>query len=336
MIRAAERAMPLDLIAGPSGYGVELTYLRDLSIENLEDWYLTYILLLRREDMEAALEKGDPGIMVYSAMTKTALEMKRRGWPVCYIPGVINLPTVPKHRKLNKLDMGTVDKMCICVLGVYDQARRLKIPYSEVSFILVEMGFGYNAVLGVEGGKIVDGIGGTTGGMGFLTSGAMDVELVQLVGRWGKSDVFSGGGASVSGKSSPEEMIGSSDENSGLAWGAIVESVEKGVASMMTSVNRPKEILISGRLSRIEKVEDELSRRFKRFAPFRKIGWLEGVRKVKESAQGYAMVADGLAGGKFSDLIEWMEIKGAKGTVLDHLHHPKGKGVKTEFERGFR
>ncbi|GAH98933.1 unnamed protein product, partial [marine sediment metagenome] len=125
------------------------------------------------------------------------------------------------HRKINKLDMGTVDKMCIGVLGVYDQAKKLNIPYSEVSFILVEMGFGYNAVLGISEGKIVDGIGGTTGGIGFLTAGGMDAELMQLVGNWEKVDIFTGGGISVSGKLSPEELIECSDADKRceVAWG---------------------------------------------------------------------------------------------------------------------
>ena len=334
LIEATEKAMPLDLIAGPSGYGVELTYLRDLNIQTLKDWYLTYILLLKEEDLEAALKKGNIGIMVYSAMTETAMEMKRRGWPVCYIPGVIELPTVLAHRKINKLDMGTVDKMCIGVLGVYDQAKKLNIPYSEVSFILVEMGFGYNAVLGISEGKIVDGIGGTTGGIGFLTAGGMDAELMQLVGNWEKVDIFTGGGISVSGKLSPEELIECSDADKRceVAWGATIEGIVKGVASMMTTVPHPKEILISGRLTRVEKVKDELLKRLAKFAPVRRIGWLQGARRVKESAQGYAIVADGLAGGKFVELIEWMGIKNAKGTALDHIYHPKGKSIRQKLE----
>jgi len=334
LIEATEKAMPLDLIAGPSGYGVELTYLRDLNIQTLKDWYLTYILLLKEEDLEAALKKGNIGIMVYSAMTETAMEMKRRGWPVCYIPGVIELPTVPAHRKINKLDMGTVDKMCIGVLGVYDQAKKLNIPYSEVSFILVEMGFGYNAVLGISEGKIVDGIGGTTGGIGFLTAGGMDAELMQLVGNWEKVDIFTGGGISVSGKLSPEELIECSDADKRcvVAWEATIEGIVKGVASMMTTVPHPKEILISGRLTRVEKVKDELLKRLAKFAPVRRIGWLQGARRVKESAQGYAIVADGLAGGKFVELIEWMGIKNAKGTALDHIYHPKGKSIRQKLE----
>lgn len=335
LIEATEKAMPLDLITGPSGYGVELTYLKDLDAETLEDWYITYILLLKREDMEAALKRGEIGIMVYSAMTQTALEMKRRGWPVCYIPGAINLPTVTLHRKINKLDIGTVDKMCICALGIYDQAKRLRIPFSETSFILVEMGFGYNAVLAVDRGKIVDGIGGTTGGIGFLTLGGADAELVQLVEKWEKADIFTGGGISLSGKLSPEELIErvDVDESCKVAWDAMMEGVIKGVASMMISVPRPKEILLSGRLTRIERVSDELKPKLERFAPAKRIGWLDGIKRVKESAQGYAIVADGLAGGKFTDLVDWMEIKNAKGTALDYLYHPKGKSIKEKLER---
>lgn len=327
LIDAAERAMPLDLTASPSGYGVELTYLQDMKIEDLRNWYLTYILLLKEEDLAAGLKRGDPGISVYSAMVETAMEMKRRDWPVCYLPGTIELPTIPVYRKINKLDIGTVDKMCIGILGTCDQSQRLGISYSEVSFILVEMGFGYNAVLGVSGGKIVDGIGGTTGGVGFLTAGSLDLELVQLVKNWEKTDVFTGGGISVSGRRSPEELVDcvNRDENCRIAWDGMIESLVKGVASMTISVPDAKEILLSGRLTRIRKVKKELVERLSKFAPTREIGWLPGVTRIKEAAQGYAMVADGLAGGKFSELVDWVEIKKARGTALDYVYHPKGQ-----------
>ncbi|KXB07425.1 hypothetical protein AKJ52_00320 [candidate division MSBL1 archaeon SCGC-AAA382C18] len=334
LIKAVEEAKPLDLIAGPSGYGVEVTYLSDLYLESLEDWYLTYILLLTKEDLNSALERDDPGIKVYSAMTQTALEMKRRDWPVCYIPGVINLPTVPERRKINNLDMGTVDKMCCGLLGIHDQARRRDIPYEETSFVLVEMGHGYNSILKVEDGKIVDGLGGTTNGIGFLTGGKMDLELVQLVGEWEKSDVFTGGAASIAKKKSPRAMIENrnEEEKCKIAWNAMLEGVERGVASMFTSGSDPKEILISGRLTRIDEVRKELGRRLESFAPIQKLGWLEGVDRVKEAAQGYAMAAEGLMGGEFSKLIDCARIEDAKGTALDYLYHPKGKSIKEKLE----
>ncbi len=321
IIDVIEDTMPVDLITGPSGYGVETTYLKDLDYNTLEDWYLTYILLLKREDLKAALARDEPGIMVYFAMVQMALEMKNKGWPVCYIPGVINLTTVPGWRKLNKLDMGTVDKLCCGVLGIQDQAKEMHISYTDTSFILVEMGYGYNSVLAVKEGKIVDGLGGTTNGMGFLSAGSVDFELVQLVGGWEKLDIFSGGAASILKTDSIEALI--EDE---LARNGLMEGIEKGVASMLTSTE-PKEILLSGRLTRIPDIKEDLHTRLEKFAPVRKLRSLPGAMEVKEAAQGYAMVAEGLAGGEFSDLIDSVKIKDAKGTALDYLYHPKGKSI---------
>ena len=330
LIEAIEAAGPFDLIAGPSGYGVEITCLRDIPEDLVEDWYYEYILLTDRAHIEKALKRGNFGALVYYAMTASTMEMKRRGWPVCYLPGVIQLPTVPKHRKVNKMDMGTADKMCVAVLGVHDQARRLDTPFSEASFIHVEMGFGYNAVLGVDEGRIVDGIGGTTiSGPGFLTISSMDAELVQIVNQWEKADVFSGGCASIGNCSAPEELLEriDVDENCRIAYDAMIEGVVKAVLSMTASVPAPREVLISGRLTRIREIEDELLNQID-LAPVRRVGWLRGIKEVKETAQGYALVGDGVAGGTFQGLIDWMQIKEARGTAMDYIYHPKFTGFR--------
>lgn len=326
LVEAVEEAMPLDLIAAPSGYGVEVTYLEDLDLESLEEWYLTYILLLRKEDLESALEEGNPGIMVYHAMTQSALEMKRKTLPACYIPGVINLPTVPEYRKVNNLDMGTVDKLCSAVLTAHDQAKRLDIEYSETSFILVEMGAGYNAAVGVENGKVVDGIGGTMPGIGFLTSGEVDLEMVQLGEMWDKTDVFMGGVSSIIDDESLERFISKRKEreNYELAWNRMLEDVERMVASINVSVPEPKEIIVSGRLSRFKEIRNALNERLEKFAPVKEVGFLESAEEIKEAAQGYGMIAEGLAGGQFSELTDLMQIKNAKGTALDYVQHPTG------------
>ena len=48
---------------------------------------------------------------------------------------------------------------------------------------------------------------------------------------------------------------------------------------------------------------------------------LEGFALVaKHGAQGAALIADGLAGGRHSALVERLRIREAHGTVLDHLH----------------
>ena len=47
------------------------------------------------------------------------------GLPLVLLPGVIHLDTVPAHRKVNRIDLGTADKLCAAALGIVDQASRL-------------------------------------------------------------------------------------------------------------------------------------------------------------------------------------------------------------------
>ncbi|MEM1981064.1 MAG: DUF1464 family protein [Candidatus Hadarchaeales archaeon] len=328
---AVEEALPVDLIAGPSGYGVELTRIEEVPEERFEQWYYNYILLTSKEEVLKAIEEGLFGAILYKNMTEACLWMRKERLPVVFIPSVVELPTVPEFRKVNKLDMGTADKMAVAVLGVHCQASRLGIPYREVSFILIELGFGYNAVIGVEGGRIVDGIGGTTfPGIGFLTASSLDGELVQMVGKWERGDVFVGGAATITGEMDPERFVEGKGERFELAFEAMMEGIEKAVASMRVSVKEPRELLISGRLTRIRRIREELERRL---GEVKEVGGLEGAKLTKETAQGYAVVADGLAGGRFRELVEWMGIGKAKGTALDHLYHPKARGIRERFVR---
>lgn len=334
ILKIIDRILPVNLIVGPSGYGVELTYLKDIPEDILEDWYYTYILLTTRNEIENAMKRGFIGAYIYYAMTQIVKEFKRKNLPVCFIPSVINLPTVPTHRKINKMDMGTVDKLCATILAIHDQAKRLEIPYSEVSLILIELGFGYNAVIGVKNGKIVDGFGGTTMlGPGFLTMSLTDLELAQIVGKWEKADVFTGGITSITGKESLDEFIEciDHDEKCKIAWEAMIEGIEKAVRAIMVSVPKPKEIIISGRLTKHPKITKELENRLSTIAPIKKITPLPGAKITKETAWGYAIVGDGLADGIFKDLIEHVEIKKAKGTCYDYIYHPKILEVKKKL-----
>ena len=329
---AIREALPLDLISGPSGYGVEPTRIEEIPESIFEEWYYNYILLTTKADILKGIADGIFGAILYKNMTDFSVWLQREKYPVIFIPSVVELPTVPYYRKINKLDMGTADKLAVTVLGVYDQARRLGIPYAEVSFILVEVGFGYNAVMGVEGGRVVDGIGGTNfPGIGFLTLSAVDGELVQLIGNWERKDTFEGGVVSIMGEMDPDKFVRRRDAKSRIAFDAMLEGIEKAVASMKVSVKNPKEILLSGRWTKVKEIKEELITKLSNHAEVRAVGFLEGAATTKETAQGYAMVADGLAGGKFKELIEWMRIKEAKGTALDYIHHPKFKGVPARF-----
>ena len=329
LVEAIEAAGEIDIIAGPSGYGVPVTF-----NENIVDPYrfaLEVLLLTREKDLKYGIELGELGIRVYEAITKVVVDLKRRNLPVCYIPSCILLPTIPPHRKVNKLDMGTADKMATAVLGVYDQSEKYSIDYGEVNFILVELGFGYNAAIAVNEGIIVDSVGGTLTQTGFLTMGPIDGEIAVMGGEWIRSDVFHGGVADICGVSSMEEVLRryeQGEEPYTLAVESMLESIEKAVRSLRTSNENPKEILLSGRYSRNPNFRKIIQERLCRIAPVRRLGMLRGAKISKEAAQGYAMIGEGINGGVFSDLIRHMRITDARGTVLNWVFHPRLKAAK--------
>ncbi len=195
------------------------------------------------------------------------------------------------------------------------------------------MGGAYTAVMAVAGGKVVDGLGGTVGGPGYYSLGSMDGELAYLLGGFHKELLFTGGAAYVAGRPelSPEDFadLAEKDERARMAWEALMEGVVKSVAAELVIVPNPREILISGRLCRTEKIRQELTRRLSTFGPVRRV---EGFAQVAtEAAQGAALIADGLAGGPYAGLVDVMEIRGAAGTVFDHLYVRDSAAIKQKY-----
>ncbi|PCN50293.1 butyrate kinase [Candidatus Geothermarchaeota archaeon ex4572_27] len=327
LIGAIERAGEVDVIGGPSGYGVPVTR----NDEILDPWrFALEVLLLTREgDLRAG--SGELGMKVYEALAKVVVELWRRRLPVLYIPSAVLLPTIPPHRKVNRLDMGTADKVAVAALGVVDQATRLGLDYEDVSFILVELGLGYTAVIAVDRGLIVDGMGGTMAPIGFLAAGAIDAELAVMGREWSRSDVFHGGVSDVCGSLDLDEALRRYEEGAqpcAAAVEALLEGVVKAVRAMTATLPNPREVLLSGRLSRHPKLSRLVRERLERIAPVAQVRGLPGARLAKEAAQGYAVIADGLAGGPFKGLVEHMRIPDARGTVLDWAFHPRLRGAR--------
>jgi predicted butyrate kinase (DUF1464 family) len=276
-----------DLVAGPSGYGLPLIRSDQATEADLR-------LALLAPDGESG------GIGGLGALLRLLIASEL---PVVFTPGVIHLPTVPPHRKLNRIDLGTADKVAAAALAIRDQMVRLNVTAAETSFILLELGGAFTAALAVDRGAIVDGIGGTAGPMGFKSSGGWDGEVAFLAGQVGKDLLFRGG------RSEPP-----ADTAALLGW---LESAHKAVLSLTASVTKPREILLSGRHADDAEVAERLAPRLEGLAPVRRLEGFAGL--AKQGAQGAAILADGLAGGPFGAIVASLRVREAGGTVLDYL-----------------
>jgi predicted butyrate kinase (DUF1464 family) len=300
----------VDLIAGPSGYGLPLARAADVSSDELRLAYLS-----------APGERG--GLGGWGALARA---LAGSGLPVVLTPGVIHLPTVPDHRKVNRVDLGTADKVCATALAIAEESTHHGIAVTDVSLILVELGGAFTAAVAVEGGQIVDGIGGTSGPIGLRSAGALDGEVAFLVGSVEKSLLFTGGVMRVRGDADadpvPDSLSHPASARARLAWDAYLEGIAKAVAALRVSVPHPDAIVVSGRVASLDGVVAAIAERLgggtDSATPVRR---LDGFARVaKHAAQGAALLADGLAGGGHASLVDTLAIRRARGTVLDHLY----------------
>jgi len=307
ILDAAHRTAPLDLIAGPSGYGLPLTRAQDLTETDLRLAYL-------------APEGESGGIGGLRSLMRA---LKATTLPVVLTPGVIHLPTVPAHRKVNRVDMGTADKVCAVALALHEQAERRGCGAGDSSLILLELGGAFSAAIAVEHGRIVDGQGGTSGPLGIRAAGALDGEVAFLAGSISKRLLFGGGAAAIAGNpdGSAESLATATTDRGRLARDAYFESVVKAVAMLTAIAPSASEVILSGRVAELPGVRETIAALLTALKSPLSVRPLIGFAKTaKAAAQGAALIADGLAGGRASPLVDTLGIREARGTVLDHLH----------------
>jgi predicted butyrate kinase (DUF1464 family) len=282
-------AGPPALLTGLSGYGLPLV---PVAQATEDDWRLAFLA--------ATGEEGGIGGLRRLARSIAAAEL-----PMVFLPGVVHLDTVPGHRKLNRVDLGTADKLCAAALAIADQATRRRIPVDQTALVLLEIGGAFTGAIAVEGGRIVDGVGGTSGPLGWRASGALDGEVAFLAGNVGKELLFRGG----------LESIVAADAGLGAtARAGLIEGAVKTVRSLRVSAPSAKEVVLSGRHA--PDVAEALAERLADLAVVPLVGF---ARAAKQGAQGAALLADGLAGGRHRDLVETLRLRHAHGSVLDHL-----------------
>jgi predicted butyrate kinase (DUF1464 family) len=303
---------PVDLIVGPSGYGLPVKAARDLTDG---DYRLAYLA--------APGERG--GIGGLRALVRA---LAGSSLPVTITPGVIHLASVPEHRKINRVDMGTADKVCATAQAIREYATHRRCSEREASFVLVELGGAFTAVLAVRNGQIVDGIAGSAGPLGARAAGALDAEVAYLAGTVSKQMVFEGGALSVAGSAPGDPAALTADApRTRMATRALVESTAKAVMAAALSLrdvasrSRRLEVLVSGRLASIPAVRDALTRYLEPSTGAAGVSVLGGfAQTAKHAAQGAALIADGLAGGGAAPLVDAMGIREARGTLLDYLY----------------
>jgi predicted butyrate kinase (DUF1464 family) len=301
----AEKCLSLkpNVIIAPSGYGLPNRRLSEVS---------------ERELFELTLVREGESVPVLDGMKKFFAIVGEAGLEILFLPGVIHLPTVSRWRKFNKIDMGTADKMCIGAFSVEMVSRKKGVSYSRVNHIVVELGGGYNGLITIERGRIVNGIGGTLfPGPNFMNAGAMDGEIAYLLGGFEKNLLFQGGASYLtSSESLPIEAF--TRESYPEAFNAFVEGVLFAVCSQQ-AVLESREVYLSGRLTRYENIYSAVK------VSLEKLGYDVSLlpvlsNKSKAAAQGYAVVGNGLYGGCYQPLVKHMMIDKAEGSVTDYVY----------------
>lgn len=301
----------IDLMVAPSGFGLPLKNVNELTEQDI------FFTLLKFDQKEKNKLVG---------LGEVLRLIKAQNIPGIIVPGVKHLSTVPKYRKINKIDMGTADKICTAVTGIRDQMERFNIAPQETNFILVEIGYGFTAVLAIENGQIIDGIGGSNI-MGFRACGSLDGELAYLIKNIHKRNIYKGGVAYISGYPdlSLKEitLLAEKDDQTKIALKAYLSSVKKavfGISSSYSNKNRIKEILLAGRGASLAYFREKMIDGLKNVAPVRVMNSFSQI--AKRAAQGASFIANGILGGRFEPIIKNLKIKDATGSILDDIFIP--------------
>jgi predicted butyrate kinase (DUF1464 family) len=304
LLQALARHGPYDLVYGPSGYGLPLVAAADVRERELAE-----MVLVRPDEARAAT-----GIGGLRSLLRT---LAHSGLPVVFGPGVIHLPSVPRYRKYNRIDMGTADKVCAAAYAIVDQAARRGIALRETAMVLLELGGAFTAVLAIADGQIVDGMGGSSGPLGARAAGALDGELAYLLApALTKRTLFTGGALDPAGTGEITDLaaLWSSPAHAD-GWMALREAAAKAVRGLVVSVPTPHEIVVSGRLARLPKLVAALASSLGDIAPV--IAIVPG--RASAAAHGGALLADALAGGPNAALADVLRLRESSGSVLDDL-----------------
>ncbi|MGC8566963.1 MAG: DUF1464 family protein [Caldisphaera sp.] len=330
-IKLIEKIKDVKAIVVSSGYGIPFKRAQESSIEEINR--ATFIT---KEDENKRLK-----IVGLRNLMKL---FRESNLPAYFVPGVIQLETIPEYRKLNKIDLGTSDKIFSVAQALKDEMDIYQKRPSFSNFILVEIGFAYIAALSIINGKIVDGIGGTTGFPGFKGSGFIDAEVSYAISsaepRFSKIRLFQGGISDLINNDNIdyfESLVKAGNEIGLVGINAIIESILKDIAIMLVSNPKPEKVYLSGRFTRYKTIFSYIKKSIRDFlnnfpinAEITTVSRLGN--ETKEAASGAAVLANGIANGRYRDIFETLEIRNSKHDIFSYI---KPNDLKTKILKVF-
>ena len=271
----------------PSGFGIPLKKVQEIQEQDI---------------FEMTLKKGEPRELGLGRFLET---LKPRNIQAYCIPAVKLLPSIPVYRKVNKIDLGTSDKLCSIAFvektllekASFEDSSQ-SIGFQGMNFLMLEVGYAFTCLLVVKDGQIIDALGGTAGCMGPKSRGSIDGELAYLYNFNTKAQIYSGG------------FLDLEEKFPGYGEKAFWESLEKELLAFMHFYHMDL-ILLTGRNKLW--VQEKLGHRY----PTR---ILQNDKEGFESAIGAAIIANGIEGGRFENIVTHLGIKEAHEHVLDWLY----------------
>jgi predicted butyrate kinase (DUF1464 family) len=258
----------------PSGLGVPVTRARDL---------------LDRDIFEMTFRAEPEAAEPLSAFLAHA----RHRLPTAFcIPGVKGLPSVPLSRKLSRVDMGGAEVVCAAGWSLHLLGRN----EAPQSFVLLHLGPTRREVLAVDGGRVVDGIGGSVAGLG--PDGGLE-------GR----EPAAGAGPAAWWLREGTRVKEAEARSPGCGRTARWEALEKEVLALAGAYDL-KQVIVTGE-ARAVALEALPGRLEYRSLPSQLDGY--------EPALGAAVLAAGLTGGPTAPLVDRLALREARDRVLDFL-----------------
>jgi len=256
----------------PSGLGVPLTRAADLMDQDIAEITLG-------PDGRAAEDLG-----------AFLVEARRRALRAFCIPAVKLLPSVPIHRKVNRLDLGGAGALCAAAWIIHSVGVRGSEPAS-CSWLLVHAARTRTCLLAIRAGRIVDGTAELTPASDRLSGRNLE-ELLRRAARTAASR--------------PRAQAPWPHHALAEAEG---EKLTQAALGLLGFHGLPYAVVIGDRGAEIERL---LDRRIP-LAPSPAAG------AGFEAALGAAVIAAGLTGGPTAGLVQHLGLREARERALDWL-----------------